>query len=167
MKARHKKLILIVGGVAVLTTAGLLILNAFRDNLVFFLSPTEVLEGKAPARGTFRVGGLVEKGSVKKSADGLKVDFTVTDLNKRIAIHYEGILPDLFKEGQGIVAQGRMAQRNRDGDHRFIADEVLAKHDENYMPPEVAKSLKQALPVETPPPAQPPRPSGTRPQSAP
>ena len=167
MKARHKKLILIVGGVTVLTIAGLLILNAFRDNLVFFLSPTEVLEGKAPARGTFRVGGLVEKGSVKKSADGLKVDFTVTDLNKRIAIHYEGILPDLFKEGQGIVAQGRMAQGNRDGDQRFIADEVLAKHDENYMPPEVAKSLKQALPVETPAPAQPPRPSGTRPQPTP
>ena len=157
MKTRHKKLILIVGGVTVLTIAGLLILNAFRNNLVFFLSPTEVLEGKAPARGTFRVGGLVEKGSVKKSADGLKVDFTVTDLNKRITIHYEGVLPDLFKEGQGIVAQGRMGS-----DQRFIADEVLAKHDENYMPPEVAKSLKQARPVETPPPAQPPRPSGTR-----
>ena len=161
MKVRHKKLILIVGGVTLLTIAGLLILNAFRNNLVFFISPTEVLEGKAPARGTFRVGGLVERGSVKKSADGLKVDFTVTDLNKRIAIHYEGILPDLFKEGQGIVAQGRMAD-----DQRFIADEVLAKHDENYMPPEVAKSLKQALPVEIPAPAQPPRPSGTRPQPA-
>ena len=160
MKARHKKLILIVGGVTVLTIAGLLILNAFRNNLVFFLSPTEILEGKAPARGTFRVGGLVEKGSVKKSADGLKVDFTVTDLNKRIAIHYEGLLPDLFKEGQGIVAQGRMG-----GDQRFVADEVLAKHDENYMPPEVAKSLKQARPVETPAPKQPPRPSSTRAQS--
>lgn len=139
MKARHKKLILIVGGVGILTVAGLLVLNAFRNNLVFFFSPTEVLEGKAPTRGTFRVGGLVEKGSVKKSTDGLKVDFTVTDLQKSINVHYEGILPDLFKEGQGVVAEGRL-----DKDQHFVADQVLAKHDENYMPPEAAQALKAA-----------------------
>jgi cytochrome c-type biogenesis protein CcmE len=148
MKTRHKKLILIVGGVSVLTVAGLLILNSFRNNLVFFFSPTEILEGKAPTSGTFRVGGLVEKGSLRKSSDGLKFDFTVTDLQKSINVHYEGILPDLFKEGQGVVAQGRLGN-----DRHFVADQVLAKHDENYMPPEVAKSLKRA--------------SGTTPANAP
>ena len=134
MKPRHKKLIAVVGGVTVITVAGLLILNAFRANLVYFFSPTEVLEGKAPTAGTFRVGGLVEAGSVKK--DGLKVDFVVTDLNKKISVHYEGILPDLFREGQGVIAQGQLGP-----DDRFLASQVLAKHDENYMPPEVAKTL--------------------------
>jgi cytochrome c-type biogenesis protein CcmE len=162
MKARHKKLILIVGGVSILTVAGLLVLNAFRNNLVFFFSPTEVVEGKAPTGGTFRVGGLVEKGSVKKSTDGLKVDFTVTDLRTRMAIHYEGILPDLFKEGQGVVAPGRLG-----ADQRFVADQVLAKHDENYMPPEVAKSLKPAQAAETLSPAPPPRPLGENRTSGP
>ena len=140
MKPRHKKLILIVAGVSIFTVSGLLVLNAFRNNLVFFFSPSEIMEGKAPTSGTFRVGGLVEKGSVKKSADGLKVDFTVTDLQKSMSIHYEGILPDLFKEGQGVVAQGRFGDNQR-----FVADQVLAKHDENYMPPEVAKSLKRPM----------------------
>jgi cytochrome c-type biogenesis protein CcmE len=135
MKPRHKKLIAVVGGVTVITVAGLLILNAFRSNLVYFFSPTEVLEGKAPTTGTFRVGGLVEAGSIVK--DGLKVDFVVTDLNKKMAVHYEGILPDLFREGQGVVAQGTLGP-----DNRFLASQVLAKHDENYMPPEVAKTLK-------------------------
>ena len=158
MKPRHKKLILIVAGVSIFTVSGLLVLNAFRNNLVFFFSPSEILEGKAPTHGTFRVGGLVEKGSLKKSADGLKVDFTVTDLQKSMTIHYEGILPDLFKEGQGVVAQGRFGK-----DRLFIADQVLAKHDENYMPPEVAKSLKR--PVATPEnatPLPPPRPLGAK-----
>ena len=158
MKPRYKKLILIVAGVSIFTVSGLLVLNAFRNNLVFFFSPSEILEGKAPTSGTFRVGGLVEKGSVKKSADGLKVDFTVTDLQKSMSIHYEGILPDLFKEGQGVVAQGRFGDNQR-----FIADQVLAKHDENYMPPEVAKSLKR--PVENPAnaaPLPPPRPQGAK-----
>ncbi len=139
MKPRHKKLFLIVGGVAVLTVASLLIVNAFRNNLVFYFTPTQILAGKAPVDGVFRVGGLVEKGSVKKSSDGLTVDFIVTDLNKSIPVHYQGILPDLFREGQGVVCQGKLGT----GDH-FIADQVLAKHDEKYMPPEVAQSLKHS-----------------------
>lgn len=126
----------IVVAVTGLTVAALFVLNAFRNNLVFFYSPTEVLEGKAPHDRTFRIGGLVEKGSVRRSADGLKVDFVVTDLNKRLPVHYEGALPDLFREGQGVVAQGRLSA----GD-KFVAKEVLAKHDENYMPPEAAKAL--------------------------
>jgi cytochrome c-type biogenesis protein CcmE len=138
MKPRHKRLILIVGGVAVLTIAGLFVLNAFRSNLVFFLSPSEVLAGKAPANSTFRVGGLVEKGSVVKQPDSLRVAFTVTDLSQKLRVEYEGILPDLFREGQGVIAQGRLTAPGV-----FRADEVLAKHDENYMPPEVAKSLKR------------------------
>ncbi len=137
MKTRHKRLAIIIAGVAGLTIAGLLVLNAFRNNLVFFYSPTEVLEGKVAVNKNFRIGGMVEKGSVRRSADGLKVDFIVTDLNKRMPIHYEGILPDLFREGQGIVAQGRLQ-----ADNTFIASEVLAKHDEKYMPPEAAQALK-------------------------
>lgn len=139
MKPRRKRLILIVGGVTVLVVAGLFVLNAFRSNLVYFLSPTEVYAGKAPPNGTFRVGGLVEKGSLVKQADSLKVAFTVTDLHKTMRIEYEGILPDLFREGQGVIAQGRLAAADV-----FRADEVLAKHDEKYMPPEVAKALKDA-----------------------
>jgi len=136
MKPRHKRLAIIAVGVVGLTVAALFVLNAFRSNLVFFYSPTEVLSGAAPKDRTFRIGGLVEKGSVQRSADGLKVDFVVTDMNKRLPIHYEGALPDLFREGQGIVAQGRLSDKGQ-----FIAKEVLAKHDENYMPPEVAKAL--------------------------
>lgn len=138
MKTRHKRLAIIVTGVIGLTAAGLFVLNAFRSNLVFFYSPTEVLEGKVsvPADKTIRIGGMVEQGSVKRSADGLKVDFVVTDFNKKLPVHYEGILPDLFREGQGVVAQGRL----QNGD--FIASEVLAKHDEKYMPPEAAQALK-------------------------
>jgi cytochrome c-type biogenesis protein CcmE len=137
MKPRHKKLIAIVAGVAILTVAGLLVLNAFRSNLVYFLSPTEVLEGKASTKGVLRIGGLVEKGSLKKTPESLKVEFSVTDNNERLTVRYEGILPDLFREGQGVIAQGRLQP-----DKVFVADQVLAKHDENYMPPEVAKTLK-------------------------
>ena len=139
MKTRHKRLAIIVTGVIGLTVAGLFVLNAFRSNLVFFYSPTEVLEGKVsiPAGKTIRIGGLVEKGSVQRSPDGLKVDFVVTDLNKKLPVHYEGILPDLFREGQGVVAQGRLQAGNT-----FTASEVLAKHDEKYMPPEAAQALK-------------------------
>jgi cytochrome c-type biogenesis protein CcmE len=144
MKPRHKKLILIVGGVAILTVAGLLVLNAFRSNLVFFFSPTEVLEGKAPTQGLLRVGGLVEKGSLKKTPNTLKVQFTVTDLKRSITVRYDGILPDLFREGQGVIAQGRLMP-----DKVFVADQVLAKHDEKYMPPEVAQALKNAAPTKT------------------
>ena len=137
MKTRHKRLAIIVTGVVGISVAGLFVLNAFRSNLVFFHSPTEVLEGKVTTDKLLRIGGLVEKGSVQRSADGLKVDFIVTDLNKRLPVHFEGILPDLFREGQGIVAQGRLQSGNR-----FVASEVLAKHDEKYMPPEVAQALK-------------------------
>jgi cytochrome c-type biogenesis protein CcmE len=124
----------IVASVVGFTIAALFVLNAFRSNLVFFYSPTEVLAGEAPQAQRFRVGGLVEQGSVKKN--GTKVDFVVTDMNAKISVHYDGILPDLFREGQGIVAQGRLMANNR-----FVADEVLAKHDENYMPPEVAGAI--------------------------
>ena len=137
MKPRHKRLVLILFGVSVLTVAGLFVLNAFRSNLVFFFSPSEVLAGKVPAKSTFRVGGLVEKGSVVKQPDSLRVAFTVTDLNQKMRVEYEGILPDLFREGQGVIAQGRLTAPGV-----FRADEVLAKHDENYMPPEVARTLK-------------------------
>ena len=137
MKTRHKRLAIIVIGVTGLTIAGLFVLNAFRSNLVFFYSPTEVLAGKVATNKTFRIGGLVEKGSVRHSPDGLKVEFIVTDLNKKMPVHYEGILPDLFREGQGVVAQGRLQA----GDI-FVASEVLAKHDEKYMPPEAAQALK-------------------------
>ena len=137
MKPRHKRLAVIVTGVVGLTAAGLFVLNAFQSNLVYFFSPTEVHAGKAPRGKLFRVGGLVEKGSVRKSADGLKVDFVVTDNNKSIAVHHEGALPDLFREGQGVVVQGRLLDGGR-----FVATEVLAKHDEKYMPPEAAKALQ-------------------------
>ena len=135
MKPRHKRLALIVTGVVGLSVAALFVANAFRSNLVFFYSPTEVYTGKAPVDRTFRIGGMVEQGSVKKSPDGLKVEFVVTDLNQRLTVQYQGLLPDLFREGQGIVAQGRLQER------MFVAREVLAKHDENYMPPEAAKAL--------------------------
>ncbi len=136
MKPRHKRLAIIVSGVIGLTLASLFVLNAFRSNLVFFFSPTEALEGKAPVDKLFRLGGMVEKGSVQKSPDGLKTDFVITDMNQRIEVHYEGLLPDLFREGQGVVTQGKLNGR------RFIASEVLAKHDENYMPPEAAKAMQ-------------------------
>ncbi len=137
MKPRYKKMILIAGGVAILTTAGLLVLNAFRSNLVYFRSPTEILGGAVSAQGTLRLGGMVDVGSVKKIPDSLKVEFKVTDFAQCIAVRYEGILPDLFREGQGVITQGKLGPGNV-----FVADQVLAKHDENYMPPEVAQSLK-------------------------
>jgi cytochrome c-type biogenesis protein CcmE len=137
MKIRHKRLAVIVISVAGLTIAALFVLNAFRSNLVFFYSPTEVLHGKAPLNRRFRIGGLVEKGSVKKS--GMSVDFIVTDLKSSIPVHYDGTLPDLFHEGRGVVAEGKLV-----GQNRFVADEVLAKHDEKYRPPEVTKALEQA-----------------------
>jgi len=136
MKARHKRLAIIVSGGVGLTVAALFVVNAFRSNVVFFHSPTEIMEGKAPTDRQLRIGGLVEQGSVKKSADGLEVEFSVTDLRNSIRVRYKGILPDLFREGQGVVAQGKLEGKN------FIAREVLAKHDEKYMPPEAAKALE-------------------------
>lgn len=139
MKPRHKRLALILGGVAALGTAAALVLNAFQSNLVFFFSPSDVLAEKAPLHKTFRVGGLVEEGSLKRQSDGLTVHFKVTDTARAIPVVYTGILPDLFKEGKGVVAQGRLGD-----DGVFRASEVLAKHDENYMPPDAAHAVEQA-----------------------
>ena len=137
MKPRHKRLIWVLGGVAALGVAAALVLNAFQSNLVFFFTPTQIASGEAPRGKAFRVGGLVEPGSVKR--DGTSVSFRVTDNAKSIAVAYTGILPELFKEGRGIVAQGSIQP-----DGSFRASEVLAKHDENYMPPEAAEALKRA-----------------------
>ncbi len=137
MKPRHKRLLLI--GVALLLLAGAvaLVLSAFRENLVFFHSPSDVAQGKAPVGRPFRIGGLVETGSLKR--DGVTVSFRVTDTVNTLAVTYTGILPDLFREGKGVVAQGRMGAGGV-----FAAAEVLAKHDENYMPPEASHALEQA-----------------------
>ncbi len=136
MKPRHKRLAIAAGVVAVVGAAGALVLNAFQSNLVFFYTPTQVATNEAPSERTFRLGGLVVANSVKR--EGVLVNFAVTDTSKTVPVRFEGILPDLFKEGKGVVAQGRL----RDG--VFEAREVLAKHDENYMPPEAAEALKKA-----------------------
>jgi cytochrome c-type biogenesis protein CcmE len=137
MKSRHKRIAIIVAGVALLAIAATLLLQSFQSNLVFFFSPTEVAQGKAPTHGNFRIGGLVEAGSVKRN--GTQVSFKVTDTAKTMDVVYTGILPDLFKEGKGVVAQGEQG-----ADGIFVADQVLAKHDENYMPPEAADALEKA-----------------------
>ncbi|MCA3211678.1 MAG: cytochrome c maturation protein CcmE [Burkholderiales bacterium] len=137
MKPRHKRMALIAGGVAVLGVCTTLLLNAFNDNLVFFFSPSDVAAAKAPKDRTFRIGGVVEQGSVKR--DGIMVSFRVTDTAHTVNVSYQGILPDLFREGQGVVANGKLGI-----DGVFRASEVLAKHDENYMPPEAAHAVEQA-----------------------
>jgi cytochrome c-type biogenesis protein CcmE len=139
MNPRHKKLALIVLVVAALGIAVALVLNAFNSNLVFFFSPTQVANGEAPTSRAFRIGGLVEEGSIKREADGLTTRFVVTDTAKSMPVSYTGILPDLFKEGKGVVAEGRLG-----ADGLFAATQVLAKHDENYMPPEAASAIEQA-----------------------
>lgn len=138
MKPRHKRLILIAAGLVALGVAAWLVLSAFQKNLVFFFTPTQILAGEAPHGRSFRMGGMVEQGSLKRQADGVTVAFIVTDNAQRIRVHYRGILPDLFKEGKGVVAQGKLGN-----DQLFVADEVLAKHDENYMPPDAAYALKK------------------------
>jgi len=115
-----------------------MVLGAFRNNLVFFFSPTQIATKEAPVGRTFRIGGLVQDGSLKRETDGLTIRFTVTDTANTIPVVYKGILPDLFKEGRGCVAQGRVGP-----DGVFYADQIMAKHDENYMPPEAAKALEQ------------------------
>ncbi len=136
MKPRHKRLAIAGGVLVAIGAASALVLNAFQSNLVFFFSPSQIAGGEAPTARTFRVGGMVQEGSVKR--DGTYVSFVVTDTAKTVSVTYQGILPDLFKEGKGVVAQGQL----KDG--VFVAREVLAKHDENYMPPEAAEALKQA-----------------------
>ncbi len=139
MKPRHKRLTFILVGLAGVAVAATLVLNAFRSNIVFAFSPSEVVAGKVPEGHSFRLGGLVEKGSLKRENDGLTVHFVVTDLAKNVNVTYKGILPDLFKEGTGAVSLGKMGP-----DGVFHAEQVLAKHDEKYMPPEVAQALKEA-----------------------
>lgn len=139
MKPRQKRLAIIGGGLAALAVTAALILNAFEDNLLFFFSPTQVYAKEAPLDRPFRIGGLVEAGSVKREADGLTVAFKVTDTAQVVPVTYKGILPDLFQEGKGVVARGKLGP-----DGIFRADQVLARHDENYMPPEAAHALEQA-----------------------
>jgi cytochrome c-type biogenesis protein CcmE len=136
MKPRHKRLAIVAGIVCAVGVVIALVLNAFQSNLVFFYSPTQVEAHEAPPNRSFRLGGLVEKGTLKR--DGVHVNFIVTDTSKSVPVQYEGILPDLFKEGKGVVAEGQLQGGI------FIAREVLAKHDENYMPPEAAEALKRA-----------------------
>ena len=139
MKQRHKRLAIIVGGLSALAVVTALLLNAFNSNMVFFFSPSDVVANKAPQNSNFRLGGLVGEGSLVREEDGLTVHFDVTDNAETIRVTYKGILPDLFREGQGVVTQGAF-----DTTGNFVATEVLAKHDETYMPPEVAEALERA-----------------------
>ena len=139
MKPRTKRAGWIVAGLAALGIAAALVLNAFQSNLVFFFTPSQVVSNEAPRDRSFRIGGLVEAGSVVREKDALTVRFRVTDTAQTIPVVFTGILPDLFREGKGVVAQGKLAS-----DGTFRASEVLAKHDENYMPPEAADALKKA-----------------------
>jgi cytochrome c-type biogenesis protein CcmE len=139
MKPRHKRIAMIAGGLAALGVAAAFVLAAFRENLVFFFTPTQVEAKEVPQGRAFRIGGMVVPGSVKRQADGVTVQFTVTDTAKNVPVVYRGILPDLFREGKGVVTQGKLG-----GDGVFYASEVLAKHDENYMPPAAADAIKQA-----------------------
>jgi cytochrome c-type biogenesis protein CcmE len=136
IRPRHLRLLGLLATLALLALAGSLVLKAFRQNLVFFITPSEIVQGRAPAGERFRLGGLVEPGSVQRA--GSDLSFSVTDGAQQVRVSYRGALPDLFREGKGVVAQGRLS-----GVH-FIADEVLAKHDENYMPPEAAAALNKA-----------------------
>jgi cytochrome c-type biogenesis protein CcmE len=137
VKPRHKRALLIVAALAAIGVAALLILNALNSNIALYVTPSEVAAGKAPNGQAFRIGGMVKEGSLRR--DGLTVHFVITDMAKDIPVSYTGILPDLFKEGKGAVIQGRL---NSNGE--FVASEVLAKHDENYMPPEAKHALEQA-----------------------
>jgi len=137
VKPRHKRAAIIVGALIAISIAAVLILNALNSNIALYVTPSEVAAGKSPAGQVFRIGGMVKDGSVKR--DGLTVNFVITDMVKDIPVAYTGILPDLFKEGKGAVIQGRL-----DPSGKFVASEVLAKHDENYMPPEAKHALEQA-----------------------
>jgi cytochrome c-type biogenesis protein CcmE len=137
MTPRRRRLVLVLAILAGVAIAGTLALQAFRENVMFFFDPTQVAKGEAPKGERFRLGGMVEKGSVVREPGKLEVQFVVTDFQRSVPVHYAGVLPDLFREGQGVVAHGKLG-----ADGVFTADEVLAKHDENYMPPEVTRSLK-------------------------
>ena len=139
MKPRHKRLILVLVALALLGLGAIFVLKAFRSNLVFFYTPTEVFAGQVPQGQAFRIGGMVLEDSLQRNEDGVTVRFAVTDTMENVPVQYTGILPDLFQEGKGVVAQGRMDKQGI-----FVADQVLAKHDENYMPPEAAEALERA-----------------------
>lgn len=139
MKPRKKRMMWVLAGVALVGLAVTLVLRALDANVMFFYSPSQVHAGEAPKGTAFRVGGLVEKGSIQRSVDGLQVQFQVTDEVQRVAVQYKGLLPDLFREGKGVVVAGKLHDSGI-----FEATEVLAKHDENYMPPEAAKALEEA-----------------------
>ena len=139
MRPKRRRLALVVAAMVTLGIAAALVLSAFEDNLVFFNSPSDVVEKRLPPETRFRLGGLVEENSVTKEADGLTTRFRVTDMRHTINVRYTGMLPDLFRKGQGVVTDGRLGP-----DGVFIASQVLAKHDENYMPPEVADALKKS-----------------------
>ena len=139
MKPRQKRFVFIAAGIAGVAVAVGLVLYALRGNVNLYFTPTQVYNKEVPSGRSFRIGGLVEEGSVKREKDGLTVNFVITDTHKSIPVVYKGILPDLFKEGKGVVAQGKVQ-----ADGVMLADEVLAKHDENYMPPEAADALKKA-----------------------
>lgn len=136
MTPRRRRLWLVVGIVAGVGLAALVALKAFDNNLTYFYDPSQVVAGQVPVGRVFRIGGMVTRGSVERSPGSLEVRFVITDFAHSVPVRYTGLLPDLFREGQGIIAHGRM------NGGEFVADEVLAKHDEKYMPPEVAKSLK-------------------------
>lgn len=139
MKPRQKRVMWVLAGIALVALAVTLVLRALDANVMFFYSPSQVHAGEVPQGAAFRVGGLVEIGSIQRMADGLQVQFVVTDEAQRVPVHYQGLLPDLFKEGKGVVVSGKLHSAGS-----FEATEVLAKHDENYMPPEAAKALKDA-----------------------
>ena len=139
MKPRTKRALIIVGGLAALGIATTLVLNAFQSNMVFFFSPSQVAAQEAPREHSFRLGGMVEQGSLQRDDKSLTVRFVVTDFAQKTPVTYTGLLPDLFREGKGVVAQGKLGP-----DGVFHAEQVLAKHDENYMPPEAADALAKA-----------------------
>ena len=139
MKSRHKKLALIGGALAIIGIIAALVLNALNSNIALYITPTDVAAGKAPQGKVFRIGGMVKEGSLQRQSDGVTLRFVVTDTDKDMTVAYKGILPDLFREGKGVVAQGKLGD-----DGVFAASEVLAKHDENYMPPEAAKAVGDA-----------------------
>lgn len=155
MTPRQRRITLVVGILAGVSLAGVLALNAFRDNVMFFFDPSQVAAGEAPIEKRFRLGGMVRPGTVDRRAGSLDMSFVVTDFKQDVKVVYTGVVPDLFRENQGVVAHGRLGK-----DGIFVADEILAKHDENYMPPEVARAIKEkhggVMPM-NPDPAAPPR----------
>ncbi|MBM4213919.1 MAG: cytochrome c maturation protein CcmE [Gammaproteobacteria bacterium] len=155
MTPRQRRITLVVGILAGVSLAGVLALNAFRDNVMFFFDPSQVAAGEAPIEKRFRLGGMVRPGTVDRRAGSLDMSFVVTDFKQDVKVVYTGVVPDLFRENQGVVAHGRLGK-----DGIFVADEILAKHDENYMPPEVARAVKEkhggVMPV-NPDSAAPPR----------